>query len=422
MNSVERHAPADNRLSAFIQINDARPRMTEIEPARSRPPPSATWRRLGGNALTVRIEAWKRHEGAAASCADRKAPISARHQIGASGIFHEPPRLRMLSPKLRKDRSDMTQTPQGTRFTAAPLTFIVRHELWDGNIQDHADQGVSVAVAANVNGRETALLRFNCFDIEKSYIYGPENPDVRIAAPMMLGGADRTGGGMGQLYRMDPVTDGNPIGWTIRTLEKKLLKMLDRAGYKQIAAATDLAAVRRVLPDVEACARDLFASRRNTVKHNRGTDIFEAGNIRFGLEMRRLPIGDGGLAIHVLGDVGGSRRNSYVEETELLAFDCFWDGAHYHYGPRNKNHRIYWDLTLVEDPLEWVFEQLENRKLAAMLERAGYPGIAADLDLDKVASVVPAMKKRAFEMYTEGERLTGHKGLPLEPTPNLAAD
>jgi len=314
----------------------------------------------------------------------------------------------------------MTQSSQGTRFTADTLTFIVRHELWDGNIQDHADQGVCIDVAADIRGRETVLLRFNCFDIERSYIYGPENPDLRIAAPMMLGGAERTGGG--QLYRMDPTTDGNPIGWTIRTLATKLPQMLDRAGYRDIAVGLDLAAVRRMLPDVEACARELHGARRNTVKHNRGTDIFPAGNIRFGLEMRRLPVGDGGLAIHVLGDVGGATRKSYVEETELLAFDCFWDGAHYHYGPRNKNHRIYWDMTLVEDPLEWVFEQLENRKLGAMIERAGYPGIAADLDLDTVASVLPAMKKRAFAMYAAGEALTGHKGLPLEPTPNLAAD
>jgi hypothetical protein len=311
---------------------------------------------------------------------------------------------------------------QGTRFTVDPLTFVVRHQLWDGNIQDHADQGVTIDVAADVDGWETSLLRFNCFDIEKSYIYGPQNPKLRIAAPMMLGGADRETGGMGQLYRMDPITDGNPIGWTMRTLATKLPRMLDRAGYKQIGEATDLSTVRSVLPEVEACARQMFASRRNTVKHNRGTDIFEAGNIRFGLEMRRLPMGDGGLAIHVLGDVGGSTRKSYVEETELLAFDCFWDGAHYHYGPRNKNHRIYWDTTLVEDPLEWVFEQLENRKLPAMIERAGYPGIAADVDLEKVASVLPAVKQRAIEMYAEGEALTGHKGLPLVPTPNLVAD
>jgi hypothetical protein len=317
-----------------------------------------------------------------------------------------------------RERSNMTKLA-GKRFVAEPLTFVVRHELWDGNVQDHADQGVVIDVAATLNGEECAMLRFNCFDIERSYIYGPENTDLRIAGPAMLGGADRVSGGAGLLCRMDPVVDGNPIGWTIRTLRTKLSKMLEHAGYAQIAAATDLTRVAAMLPDVEAAARELFASRRNTVKHNRGTHIFEAGNVRFGLEMRRLPMGDGGLAIHVLGDVGGSTRNSYVEETELLAFDCFWDGAHYHYGPRNKNHRIYWDRTLVEDPLDWVFDQLENRRLRAMIERAGYPGIAADLDEDKIAAVLPAIRKQAYEMYAKGEALTGHKGLPLEPTPNL---
>jgi hypothetical protein len=166
----------------------------------------------------------------------------------------------------------------------------------------------------------------------------------------------------------------------------------------------------------------MFAARRNTVKHNRGTEIFEAGNIRFGLEMRRQRNGNGGLAIHVLADVGGSKGKKYAEETELLAFDCFWQTAHYHYGPRNKNHRINWDRTIVDEPLDWTFEQFENRKLGAMIERAGYPGIAADLDLDKIAAVLPALKKRAYEMYAEGERLTGHKGMPLEVTPNLAAE
>jgi hypothetical protein len=300
---------------------------------------------------------------------------------------------------------------QGTRFTADPLTFIVRHELWDGNVQDHVDQGVSIDVAADVGGKEISLLRFNCFDIERSYVYGPENPE--LATP------DRVGGGMGVHCRMDPIIDGNPIGWTIRILGQKLPKMIERAGYGQIAAATDLEATRGILPDVEACARDMFAAKRNTVKHNRGTEIFEAGNIRFGLEMRRQRNGNGGLAIHVLGDVGGSKGKKYVEETELLAFDCFWQTAHYHYGPRNKNHRINWDRTIIEEPLDWTFEQFENRKLGAMIERAGYPGIAADLDLDKIAEVLPALKRRAYEMYAEGERLTGHKGMPLEVTPNL---
>ncbi len=305
----------------------------------------------------------------------------------------------------------MAQASQ--KFTAGPLTFIVRHELWDGNIHDHADQGVSIDVAAEVAGKETALLRFNCFDQEKSYVYGPENRDPPSEDAMTLNDS-------GRFCRMDPTVDGNPIGWTIRTLEQKLPKMLARAGYKQVAAAADLAAVRHVLPEVEACARELFAARRNTVKHNRGTHIFEAGNIRFGLEMRRQAGGDGGLAVHVLTDIGGSMGKSYVEETEILAFDCFWQFPHYHYGPRNKNHRIFWDKTLVDDPLGWVFEQLENRKLGIMIERAGYPGVAADLDLEQIAALLPAVKKQAREMQAEGERLTGHPGLPLEPTPNLA--
>ena len=309
----------------------------------------------------------------------------------------------------------MSQAPLES-FTAGPLSFVVKHELWDENIQDHADQGVAICVTADVTGRRTILLRFNCFDIEKSYIYGPENTELAIAGPEMLGGSALT-----NLYRMDPIACGNPIGWTIRTLDAKLPKMLERAGYPAIAKTVEMSEVRQVLPEVEACARQLYATKRNTVKHNRGTHIFEAGNIRFGLEMRRLPMGDGGLAIHVLADIGGTPGKHYTEETELLAFDHFWNGAHYHYGPRNKNHRIYWDRTLVENPLAWTLEQFDNGKLRAMLERAGYPGVAADLDEGKLREVLPAMKKQALAMWEEGERLTGHPGLPLEATPNLAA-
>ena len=313
----------------------------------------------------------------------------------------------------------MVQAENKTRFVAGPVTFIAKHELWDGNIQDHADQGVVILVAADVDGKETALLRFNCFDIERSYIYGPENPDLKIEGPMMLGGRAVLLTGMGKLYRMDPIADGNPIGWTIKTLQTKLPDMLARAGYPEIAEKLDLEELQDILVELEACARELFVAKRNTVKHNRGTDIFEAGNIRFGLEMRRLPVGDGGLAIHVLADIGGSTEKSFVEETEIMAFDLFWDGPHYHYGPRNKNHRIYWDKTLVTDYLGWVLDKLDSKKLGPMIERAGYPGVAADLDQDKIDAILPAMTKRAREMQAEGETLTGHPGLPVEPTPNL---
>ena len=273
------------------------------------------------------------------------------------------------------------------RVEAGNVTFIVQHELWDGNIQDHTDQGVVILVESG----DATLLRFNCFDVERSYIYGP--------------------GGKNAQFRMDHTVDGNPIGWSVKTIRDHLPVMVEEAGFPEIASQLDMAAVSASLDEVEDTARAKFMAERNTVKHNRGTDVFDAGNIRFGLEMRRLASGDGGLAIHVLSDLAGNTGRVFTEETELLAFDCFWDGPHYHYGPRNKNHRIYWDRTLVPDPLGWCLDQFKSKKLKAMLERAGYPGVAADLDEDLVAWVLPKVEARAREMESVG--------LPAAVTPNL---
>ena len=194
-------------------------------------------------------------------------------------------------------------------------------------------------------------------------------------------------------------------------MRSNLDAMLTRAGYGDAAGSLDMNAVNAALDEVDATARVKFAGERNTVKHNRGTDIIEAGNIRFGLEMRRQASGDGGLAIHVLSDLAGNTGRVFTEETELLAFDCFRDEPHYHYGPRNKNHRIFWDKTLVPDPLGWCLDQFKTGKLKAMLERAGYPGVAADLDEDLLASVIPQVEARGREMEAGG--------IPAEVTPNL---
>ena len=285
----------------------------------------------------------------------------------------------------------MMQQKGRARIAAGGVTFIVQHELWDGNLQDHSDQGVAILVVDDAGGKETTLVRFNCFDLERSYVYGPEKQNT--------------------LFRMDPTVDGNPIRWSIKQIQTNLPGMVREAGYPDIASKIDREAVSKSLEEVESTAREMFMTRRNTVKHNRGTDIFEAGNIRFGLEMRLQTSGDGGLAIHVLADLAGTPGRSYVEETELLAFDCFRDAPHYHYGPRNKNHRIFWDKTLIPDTLEWTLGQFKTGKLGAMIGRAGYPGVSADLDQELIASVMPAMEKRAREMVAAG--------LPKDPTPNL---
>ena len=287
----------------------------------------------------------------------------------------------------------MVQMKGRTKIDAGAVSFVIQHELWDGNIQDHSDQGAVILVEGQVGGKDTTLLRFNCFDLEKSYIYAPE--------------------GETKLFRMDPTVDGNPIGWSIQQIRTKLPQMLETAGYKDIAGKIDSKAVNDALGEVESSAREVYTTGRNTVKHNRGTDMFEAGNIRFGLELRRQTGGDGGLAIHVLADLAGTPGRVFMEETELLAFDCFDDAPHYHYGPRNKNHRIFWDKTLVPDTLEWTLNQFKSGKLAAMITRAGYPGVAADLDSGVIESIYPAMAKRAREMQDSGK--------PEEATPNLVS-
>lgn len=264
-----------------------------------------------------------------------------------------------------------------SKVDADAVSFYVWQEQWDGNIHSHPDQGAIILVTGEIDGEETPLLRFNCFDVERSYIYAPE--------------------GKNKLCRMDPIVDGNPVGWSIKQLRANLPTMLSAAGYDDIAAKVEMPLVAKKLAEVDALARDAFVNGRRTVKHNRGTDIFEAGNIRFGLELRTLGR-DGGLAIHVLSDLVGTAKDPYTSETEILAFDCFREAPHYHYGPREKNHRIYWDKTLIPDPLEWTLDVLKARKLREMIDAAGYPGVAASLDEELVASLLPAIEAKAREM------------------------
>jgi hypothetical protein len=173
-------------------------------------------------------------------------------------------------------------------------------------------------------------------------------------------------------------------------LRHKLPTMLARAGYEPLALQIDPSLLVQTLGEVEAKACEMAVKARDTVTHNRGTEVLETGNIRFGLEMRTVGP-DGGPAIHVLGDVAG-------QEIELLAFDCFRLNPHYHYGPRAKNERIFWDTTLVPDALRWTLDQFKAGRLRGMLERAGYPTIAAALDEELIAARLPRVEARIQAM------------------------
>jgi hypothetical protein len=239
------------------------------------------------------------------------------------------------------------------------------------------DQGLCIQVYGAVEGEDTEILRFDCFDQDPHYHYGPVNQNIRL--------------------HLDKTTAGNPIGWTMDNIRNKLPTMIRRAGYEDLAAAVEANPVPKAkLDEAEAKARELARTQRRTVTHKRGDFMFEAGNIRFGLEYRHLA-NDRGLAIHVLSDVAGS-------EVEMLAFDCFEVGPHYHYGPRNQDVRLYWDTTTSGEPLKWTLEQFKSRKLGSMITRAGYPSIAAALDEELIQSVLPSVEQRAFALVGQNKK------------------
>jgi hypothetical protein len=269
------------------------------------------------------------------------------------------------------------------RIDFGPVSFVIQHAHYFGGMQDHPDQGVSIHVLGQSQFKETELLRFMCMDEERSYTYAPS--------------------GRNQKFGMDPTLDDHPVRWTVKALESRLPAMLRRAEYDSVAEQVEsylendgaLADLRQKLEDVAAIGKDIILNGRVTAKHYAGDYVFEAGNIRFGLEIHNLPVGtDGGVTLHVMTDLG-PRAQEYSEEVEILVFDFFRNKPHYHYGPRNKNHIIYWDPAIVPDCFEWTMEKLRGGKLPAMIERAGYPGVVNDLDPDLIAAVLPQVEAKA---------------------------
>ena len=244
------------------------------------------------------------------------------------------------------------------------------------------DQGLCVQVFGEVDGQDVEILRFDCFDQMPHYHYGPANFNIRL--------------------NMDKTTVGNPFGWTMGHLRSKLPEMIRRSGYEALADAVAANPVSdEVLDAVETRGREMAVSKRRTVTHMfermLEDDVFTVGNLRIGLEYRLLPqINSEGLAIHVLSDVAD-------QNVELLAFDCFNSGPHYHYGPRNQDIRIYWDTTTSGDTLRWTLDQFYAGNMKKMIERAGYPTIANDVDEQLLQATLPTIEKRAFALVEENQ-------------------
>jgi hypothetical protein len=260
---------------------------------------------------------------------------------------------------------------------AVSVAMVYRKELMP-------DQGLMIQVFGDVDGKDTEILRFDCFDHAPHYHYGPENHNIRLP--------------------MDKTTAGNPVGWTLGQLRSNLPNMVKRSGYDDLAAKIGSNPIpASTLDEIDEKARELARTGRRTVHHKLERliegDMVEAGNIRFGLEFREVA-NDRGLAIHVMSDVAD-------EEVELLAFDCFEVGPHYHYGPRNLDQRIYWDTTTSGDTLRWTLDQFKAGNLKSMIERAGYPSIASAVDENLVQSLMPKIEARSFELVAMNSKPAG---------------
>ena len=258
---------------------------------------------------------------------------------------------------------------------AISIAMSYRDEIMD-------DQGLCVQVYSEVEGKDTEILRFDCFDQGPHYHYGPENFNIRLF--------------------MDKTTVGNPLGWTINNLRNNMVSMVRRAGYDDLADTLETTPVSNgTLDKVESQARSMAREGRRTVHHMMPEmlegDLIEAGNIRFGLEYRHIPqISDEGMAIHVLSDVA-------EQEVELLAFDCFEVAPHYHYGPRNEDIRIYWDVTTSGETLRWTLDQFKAGNIRKMIERAGYPSIANAVDEKLVQEKLPTIEARSLALVAENK-------------------
>jgi len=271
-----------------------------------------------------------------------------------------------------------------TTIDAGSVEFAMsyRKEIMD-------DQGLCVQVYSKVDGKDTEILRFDCFDQAPHYHYGPDNHNVRLF--------------------LDKTTAGNPLGWTINNLRNNLQDMVRRSGYEALAdSLTSTPVATAKLDELESTARTMTREGRRTVHHMMPElvdgDKIEAGNIRFGLEYRHLPqVNDEGMAIHVLSDVAG-------HEVELLAFDCFQNAPHYHYGPRNQDVRIYWDVTTSGETLAWTLDQFKQGNLPDMIRRAGYPSIADLVDEKLIQEKMPEIEARSWELVALNNKAQANDG------------
>jgi hypothetical protein len=132
-----------------------------------------------------------------------------------------------------------------------------------------------------------------------------------------------------------------------------------------------------------------------------GRQVVECGGLRFEATFRA----PAGATLRVSGDVDG-------HVTELLRFDDFIDGPHYHLPAAGDP--IPFDQAALGEPLTWFVSQLRDH-LAELFAEAGFARVLSDVDLDAVTNHAEDIRKAMEACVPNGYVRVPGVGLQRSP-------
>jgi hypothetical protein len=114
---------------------------------------------------------------------------------------------------------------------------------------------------------------------------------------------------------------------------------------------------------------------------------WDAGGLHFDVSFRGP-----GATLRVFGDVAGHRK-------ELLRFDDFVDGPHYHVPA--EGDPILFDRATLGEPLDWIVAQVRDH-LADLLTAAGFADVLAGADIGAAAGSAEKVRKAMVDCVPDG--------------------
>jgi hypothetical protein len=117
------------------------------------------------------------------------------------------------------------------------------------------------------------------------------------------------------------------------------------------------------------------------------------GGLRFNVRYSKTNA-DRGPSLRIYGDVEG-------KPVQLLRFDCFEQGPHFHYDPDGKNNQLRMDKTKVSDPIAWSMDYLRGN-VASLIRIAGQGALADQLDEEVLTAALPTVEKALRDSIPAG--------------------